>query len=138
MSFTPTSGQYAAIQVTPTNTAVTLPAINWTLNSTANSKDVSNFRDGRRRTPTLNDWSVSLTLVWDSAADPLLLVNGLLVQGTLIPIVTMFTDAAQTNTKAFSGPGIVSTITPKASGVEDVVMMDCLIEANGPLVIPTA
>lgn len=136
MSFTPTSGQYAAAQFTPVNTAITVPGINWDLKVKANPKDVSNFRDGRKRAATLNDYTLTLTLVWDSGANPLLAANGGVTQGATMN-VTLFTDQAQTNTKAWTGPVIISEINPKNAGVEDVVMMDVTADANGTLTEPS-
>ena len=50
MSFTPTSGQYAAAQLGTgalgSNTMITVPGINWSLDWDSKAKDVSNFRDG--------------------------------------------------------------------------------------------
>ena len=136
MSFTPTSGQYAAAQFTPSNTAITVPGINWNLNLTSNPRDVSNFRDGRRRQGTLNDFTFSLTLVWDSAANPLLAANGGINQGTQMN-VTAFTDQAQTNTKAWVLPVIITSIGPKNEGVEGVIMMDVNCDANGTATAPS-
>jgi hypothetical protein len=148
MSFTPTSGQYAAAQLGTgaigSNTQITVPGINWSLDWDNKSKDVSNFRDGRSRTGTLPDYTLTLTLVWDAAANPLLAANGDLItlsntsvaRGSLIN-ATLFTDQAQTNSKAWFGPYIVSKVSPKNSGVEDVVMLDVTCEANGAITPPS-
>lgn len=150
MTFTPTSGQFAVAQLGPgalgVNTNITLPGINWSLDWDNKTKDVSNFRDGRSRTGTLPDYTLSLTLVWDSAANPLLPANGDLlnvntntgiVKGSALNM-TLYTDQALTNTKAWFGPVIVSKVSPKNSGVEDVVMLDVTCEANGMIVPPSA
>ena len=82
-------------------------------------------------------------MVWDSAANPLLAANGDLLsnintvaKGSLIN-ATLYTDQAQTNTKAWFGPFIVSKVSPKNSGVEDVVMLDVTCEANGAITAPS-
>lgn len=148
MSFTPTSGQFAAAQLGTgalgSNTQITVPGVNWNLDWDNKSKDVSNFRDGRARVGTLADYTLTLTLVWDSAANPLLAANGDLFttgntgisKGSAIN-ATLYTDQALTNTKAWFGPFIVSKVSPKNSGVEDVIMVDVTCEANGNITAPT-
>ena len=89
------------------------------------------------RTGTLPDYTLSLTLVWDSAANPLLTANGGITEGAKLNMA-LFTDQAQTNTKAWFGPVIVSKVSPKNSGVEDVVMCDVTCEANGAITPPSA
>jgi hypothetical protein len=140
MSFTPTAGMFAAAQLGPgaigTNTNITVPGINWNLDHDAKAHDVSNFRDGRRRTGTLPDYTLTLTLVWDSAANPLLPANGGVALGSLLN-VTLYTEATNNNEKAWFGPVIVSKLGPKNEGVEGVVMMDVTCDANGTLVPPS-
>lgn len=136
MAFTPTSGNYAVVTFTPNSTPITVPAINWNLTWDGNSKDVSNFRDGRRRVETLPDYHLSLTLVWDIAANPLLTANGGIALGTQLN-TTLYCDQSNTNTKAWTGPVIVSTLAPKNEGVEGVVMLDVSCDANGTLTPPS-
>lgn len=136
MTYTPVAGQFGVVQVTPGNTPIEVPSVNWDLKVNSNAKDVSNFRDGRKRWPTLQDWSMSLTLVWDSAANPLIAANGGIVPGAFVGI-TAFVSTANTTNEAWVGNGIVSSVNPKDSGVEDVIMYDCVIDANGIITPPS-
>jgi hypothetical protein len=137
----PTAGMFGAAQLgtgaVGSNTQITVPAINWNLDWDGKPKDYSNFRDGRARTGTLPDYSLTLTLVWDSSANPLLAANGGVTVGALLT-TTLYTESTNTNTKAWHGPVIVSKIGPKNEGVEGIVMMDVTCDANGTLTPPSA
>ncbi len=132
MAFTPTEGQIAKVTLTMTGgTLTTIPGTNWKLNLDAKTKDVSNFRDGRRRWDTLHDATLTVTLVWDSAEQPTKAATTgvrLGVTGT----AKCYTDA----TKFFEVPVIVAQIEPENSGVEDVVMMNVTFELDGSITYP--
>ena len=115
----PIKGQTAVIRTVVGNTNTNLAAINWTLNIDGKLKDVSNFRDGRFRAKTLQDATVSFTVVHDGSAAAYLAANGSLIDGQAMSIY------CYTNTAAyFTVPAMVSTVSPKNEGVEGVVMID--------------
>jgi hypothetical protein len=71
-------GTNAKVQIAPitgganpvVGTFVTLANASWTLNRKNATKDVSNARDGRKRIPTLNDYTGSFTGWYEDAAPP--------------------------------------------------------------------
>lgn len=132
MPFTPTEGEVAILTVTMTGgTLSTLPGINWKLALDANTKDVSNFRDGRKRKGTMNDAVITVSLVWDAGEQQTkVAATGLRLGVT--GICKCYTDA----THFFSVPIIVGAMEPENEGVEGVVMMGITLEANGAITYP--
>lgn len=136
MPFTPVAGSTAIIKLTQGNTNTVLPAINWNLPIDGKLKDVSNFRDGRFRCKTLQDSTLTFTVVHDAGAPEYLSGNGQLVDGQVIN-AQCFTGS---NSNAyFNVPCMVSTVGPKNEGVEGVVMYDVTaLQHNGTVGYPTA
>lgn len=138
MPFTPEAGKTAIIKTVSGNTTTTHPAINWTLKIDSKAKDVSNFRDGRFRTKTLQDSTLEFTVVHDSAAPSYLAANGTLVDGQAITAQCFPSSNTNTNT-AFIVPAIVLTVGPKNEGPEGVVMYDVTCaQHNGTITYPVA
>jgi hypothetical protein len=134
MPFTPVNGSLAAIKVIVASTPVTIPAINWKLDIDAKLKDVSNFRDGRFRKRTLQDATLTFTLVWDSSAEPNLSANGAFVDGTAF-VANCYVDEAAS--KFFAVPAVVSTVGPANEGVEGVIMYEVTALLSGAVTYPT-
>lgn len=136
MAFTPIAGSTAIIKTIQGNTNTTLAAINWSLPIDGKLKDVSNFRDGRFRVKTLQDSTLTFTVVHDAGAPEYLAANGQLVDGQVLS-VQCYTG---TNSNAyFAVPCMVSTVGPKNEGVEGVVMYDVTaLQHNGTITYPTA
>jgi hypothetical protein len=133
MAFTPTEGEVAVVKLSMTGgTADTIvPGTGWKLQLDGKPKDVSNFRDGRKRKGTLPDASLTMTLVWDAGEQATKAsVTGIRlgVTGT----AKCFTDA----TKFFSVPVIVAQIEPENEGVEGVVMLPVTLQLNGAITYP--
>ncbi len=132
MAFTPTAGKNAVAKLTlGGNSEVTAPGINWKFDGDAKLFDVSNFRDGREVAPTLDDATISLTLIWDGGEQPTKATSSdirLGVRGT----VKCYTDA----THFFGVTGVVSTLSPHNDGVESVVMLDVTFRLSGSITYP--
>ena len=136
MPFTPIAGMTAVVKLSigTGGSDVLIPAINWTLNEDPKLFDVSNFRDGRARFPTLEDCSVGLTLVWDNADRPTKTTAANVRKGL----------AGQV--KLITGPGVndfyllpirVNTVKTANEGVENVLMQDVeLLQSGGALQLP--
>ena len=136
MAFTPTAGPNAVIKTNFNNANTTLAAINWSLPIDAKLKDVSNFRDGRFRVKTLQDSTLSFTVVHDASAPEYLTANGGLVDGQAI---TAYCFTANNANAAFTVPCMVSTVGPKNEGPEGVVMYDVTAaQHNGTITYPIA
>lgn len=139
MAFTPTSGSVAKLTITiPGGTAdAVLPGTNWKFNIDPKNADVSNFRDGRARTPTLADCSVSLRVWHDQAAPDYLTSGGSpagfnLVHG-LLGTAKLYVDATHYYTLGF----IVGPLSPSNDGVESALYQDVTLEQHGGLIYPT-
>jgi hypothetical protein len=132
MPLTPVTGQTAVIRTVVGNSNTSLAAINWTLNIDAKAKDVSNSRDGRFRVKTLQDSTVSCTVVHDGSTAAYLAANGSLIDGQVMTIY------CYTNTNAyFTVPAIITNVNPKSEGVEGVVMIDIqAAQHNGTITYP--
>lgn len=123
MSFLPVQGNVAFAK----SGSVIVPGINWKLNLDPKiTSNPSNFRDGRVKIGTLLDASVTIRLVWDSAAPPTL-VAGANIRPAAPGTVLCYVDA----TNFFSVPGIWGVIGPENAGIEDCVMCDCTFEFSG-------
>ncbi len=137
MPFTPT-GPGAKIITVFNNTNTTAAAINWTLAIDPKPKDVSNFRDGRFRLKTLQDATLSFTVVHDSSAPEYLASGGALVDGQVI-VAQCFTSSNTNTATAFIVPCMVTSVSAKNEGVEGVVMYDVTAMLhNGAITYPTA
>ena len=138
MAFTPVAGPNAKIVTVFNATNTTQAAINWNLNIDAKAKDVSNFRDGRFRVKTLQDATLTFTLVHDGGSPEYLTSGGALIDGQIIS-AQCFTNANANTAYAFIVPCIVTSVGPKNEGVEGVVMYDVTaMQHNGTITYPTA
>ena len=131
MSFAPVSGALAKATVDVGGSPVVFPSINWKLDIDPKLKDVSNFRDGRFRKKTLQDATLTLTLVWDSAAQPNAAANGGIVDGAAISVKCYVDESA---TKFFLVPGVIGSIGAANAGPEDVIMLDITVNLSGGVV----
>ena len=136
MPFQPVAGSTAILKLTQGNTNTVLPAINWSLPIDGKLKDVSNFRDGRFRCKTMQDSTLTFTVVHDAATPEYLASGGQLVDGQVL-VAQCFMGS---NTNAyFLVPCMVSTVGPKNEGVEGVVMYDVTaLQHNGAITYPAA
>lgn len=136
MALTALAGQYAKIRVVAGNTNTELAAVNWTLNIDPKAKDVSNFRDGRLRAKTLQDATVTCTVVHDTSAAQYLAANGALIDGQVLTVYCYTGNSTNTN-YAFTVPAMITSVVPKNGGVEDVAMMDITASLhNGTVTYP--
>ena len=136
MAFTPVSGMTARVQLTvgTGGSNITIPAINWTLNEDPKLFDVSNFRDGRVRAATLEDCSISLTLVWDDANRPTKTSQANIRKG-MAGTAKLFVGAA--SNAYYLLPVMVNTVKTSNGGVENVLMQDVeLLQSGGALSFP--
>lgn len=135
---TPVTGDKAKIVTQFNNTNTTLAAINWTLEIDPKAKDYSNFRDGRVRVKTLQDATVTCTVIHDTAAAEYLAANGGLVDGQVLTIYCFMANANTQNTNyAFIVPSVITKVSPKNDGPEGVVEVE--IQAmlhNGTVTYP--
>lgn len=136
MPFTPIAGSVAKIITNTNSTNSTLPAINWTLDIDPKAKDVSNFRDGRFRVATLQDSTLTFTVVHDASAPEYLASGGLLVDGR---VITAYCYTGANSNQAYTVPAIITSVGVKNEGVEGVVMHDVTaMQHNGTITYPTA
>lgn len=133
MSFTPTVGQVAVLDLTLGGGATHWkgPGINWKFNPDPKITDKSNFRDGRIKNSTLADATISLTLVYDQADSPLKAIGGNVIIGTT-GTARLFVDA----TNFISCPVIVGAVGIENPGMEDDLMLDVTLELNGAITWP--
>lgn len=135
MAFTPVKGQTALVKLSMTGggTDVIVPGVNWKLNQDGKVVDTSNFRDGRAKAPTLEDATLSMTLVLDNADRPM--------KSTVTAIRTGNTGTA----KCYIGSGandyfslgvIVQTLGTTNDGVENVLMQDVEFGLTGSITYP--
>jgi hypothetical protein len=137
MALTPVTGQQALLKVNVSNTNATLAAINWTLEIDPKAKDVSNFRDGRFRAKTLQDATLTTTVVHDAAAAEYLAANGGLIDGATGTAYCFASNSTNTNA-AYIVPFMITKHSPKNDGPEGIVMVE--IQAmlhNGTVTYPT-
>ncbi len=136
MAYTPIAGSNAKIIISANNSNANTAAINWTLNIDAKAKDVSNFRDGRFRVKTLQDSTLSFTVVHDAGAPEYLAANGLMIDGQ---VITAYCYTGANSNQAYTVPAIITSVGPKNEGVEGVVMHDVTaMQHNGTIGYPTA
>ncbi len=138
MPFTPEAGKTAIIKTAFNSTNTTLAAINWTLAIDPKAKDVSNFRDGRFRVKTLQDATLSFTVVHDSTAPEYLVSGGALIDGQIIQGICFPSSNTNTST-AFLVPAMVTSVSVKNDSPEGAVMYDVTASLhNGTVTYPTA
>jgi hypothetical protein len=138
MPLTPVTGQYAKIKTLVGNTNTELAAINWTLEIDPKAKDVSNFRDGRFRVKTLQDATVTCTVVHDTAAAEYLAASGGLIDGQVLTVYCFMANNTNTNT-AFIVPAMITKVSPKNDGPEGVVMTEVQASLhNGTVTYPVS
>lgn len=132
MAFTPTQGMIAILTLTMTGgTLQTVPAINWKADLDGKLADTSNFRDGRSKTGTLPDASISCTLVWDAGEQVTKVADTGLRLG-VGGVAKCYTDASH----FFSCPVKVGTIGLDNGGVENVLMVDVTLGLDGAITYP--
>lgn len=134
MAFTPTTGMNAVLKTSLGTgaTDVTTPATKWKLTIDGKVYDASNFRDGRRRFETLDDFTLDFTLVWDGAEQQTKLASTSIRVGQT-GTAKCYVDA----THFFLAPIIISTMGPENGGVESLVTQDVQGLANGSITYPT-
>jgi hypothetical protein len=133
---TPSIGPVAVLKLKggSLGSAAVVPGINWKIDIDPKLKDVSNFKSGRFRAPTLGDCTFSTTLVYDTSTNPFLDANGGLKAGAVIT-ADCYVDA----TNFFEVPLMISKVGAEVSALEDVTM--CAIEAqlhDGTVAYPAA
>lgn len=134
---TPVTGQQAPLKVNVANTNATLASINWTLEIDAKVKDISNFRDGRQRAKTLQDATLTTTVVHDASAAEYLSANGGLVDGVTGTAYCFQSNSTNTNA-AYIVPFIITSVSPKNDGPEGIVMTEIKASLhNGTVTYPT-
>lgn len=128
-----TAGRYAYATIAGT----VVPAANWKIDADAKLADASNFRDGRRKTGTLDDGTLSLDLVWDPDEQPTDVAVYNLRLGSQVT-VKCYVDGDPSNppTKFFQFPGVVGTIGPASAVEGDVVRMPVTLGLNGTITYP--
>lgn len=126
MPTNPTSGKFAVFKIG----SATVPGMDWKLSLDAKLKDVSNFKDGRRRVGTLDDGDFSSKMLVD-ADDPPYDPAGL----NLIPGAEIVALLYTTPTAFFSVPITIEKIDVE-SEVEGVVMWNISGKQNGPATYP--
>ena len=130
------AGQYAKIRTVVGNSNTELAAVNWNLNVDPKAKDISNFRDGRLRAKTLQDATVTCTVVHDTSAAAYLAANGSLIDGQVMTVYC-YTGNSTNSNYAFIVPAMITAVNPKNGGVEDVVMIDITAALhNGTVTYP--
>jgi len=137
MAFNSTAGQQAKLVVNFNGTNTVLAAINWTLNIDPKAKDVSNFRDGRFRKKTLQDATVTATVIHDADASEYLTANGGLVDGQVVTMYCFVGNSSSNTNYAYIVPSMITNVTPKNGGAEDVVQLDITTSLhNGTVTYP--
>lgn len=137
MPFTPITGSNAKIVINANNSNSNLAAINWSLGIDSKAKDVSNFRDGRFRCKTLQDSTLTFTVIHDAAAPEYLSSNGSLIDGQ-VATAYCYTNGVAANS-AYVVPCMITSVGVKNEGPEGVVMADCTaMQHNGTVTYPTA
>lgn len=132
MSFTPTQGAVAVFTLTMVGGSLqTVPGVNWKLDLDGKLADTSNFRDGRSKSGTLPDGTLTCTLVWDAGEQPTKVADTGLRLG-VGGIAKCYTDA----THFFSVPVVCGTIGLDNGGVESVLMVDTTFGLNGAITYP--
>jgi len=107
------------VRVKDDDTEVVYTAMNWRLPLDGKQKDISNFRDGRRKANTLTDATFSADVVWDPDDPPTTEANMGLRLGMNLK-VRCYTD----ETHFFEVFVKVATISPALANIDgDVVMM---------------
>lgn len=125
MAATTLAGQFAKLVTNFNSTNTTVAAINWTLTIDPKvTAGVSNFRDGRLRAKTLQDATWSATVVHDTGAAEYLAANGGLIDGQVITAYFYVGNSSSNANYAFTVPSMITMITPKNEGVENVVMYE--------------
>ncbi len=138
MAFTPLVGKLAKIKTNSGGNTVELAAVNWTLEIDPKLKEGTNFRDGRFRAATMQDATVTATVVHDTAAAAYLAASGGLIDGAAITFYCFMANNTNTNT-AYIVPAMISKLTPKASGVEDLVQIEVQAQLhNGTVTYPVS
>lgn len=136
MATTPVIGQNAKIRTIVGNTNTELAAVNWTLEIDPKAKDFSNFKDGRMRVKTLQDATVTCTVVHDTAAAEYLAANGGLIDGQALTVYCFMGNNTNTNA-AFIVPSIITKVSPKNDGPEGLVMVEVQASLhNGTVTYP--
>jgi hypothetical protein len=132
MAFTPVRGKFCKI-TDNAGTPNVYPAVNWELEVDGNNTDVSNFRDGRRNTDTLEKATIKAELIYDEDSPPDKAATINLRPGADVT-AKLYVNEAQS--KFWSIPCKVSKITPKVSGQEDVLKYDVELMQNGTITYP--
>lgn len=130
MSFTPVAGPTCLLKLGASPT--TVPGMNWQLNIDAKLVDVSNFQTGRTPAATLSDVDLSFTLVWDQTAPPTDTDLQNIRDGASIQ-AQLFTASG----KFFAFTGLIGTLSPGVSSLEDVLKLPVSAKINGTLTYPT-
>ncbi len=135
MPFTPTAGPVALLKAapSPSGTPSTRPGINWKLDIDAKQTDTSNFEVGRSASPTLEDATLSFTLVWDTSDQPFDPAKSGIDSGLNI-LARLYTDASH----YYAGTFAVATVGPGVDGLESVVMYPVTAKLIGVLARPAA
>jgi len=133
MSFTPTVGQVAVLDLTLGGGAAHWigPGINWKLHLDPKVVDKSNFRDGRIKNATLPDGTLTLTIVYDQADSPFKTTGGNITMGAT-GTARCFVDA----THYWTVPVIVGPLDLENSGMEDDLGLEIEFDLNGTAVPP--
>lgn len=114
-------------------TEVVLTAMNWRANFDPKLKDISNFRDGRRKAGTLPDGTMTCDVVWDPDDPPTTEANMGLRMNAAVTI-RAYTD----ETHFWEAPFKVGQISPAMANIDgDVVMMPVSFGLNGSVTYPT-
>ena len=133
MAFTPVSGRYAYITDNATPTPNVYPGVNWTLNIDPKLDDVSNFRDGRQRSPNLGDADVSLTVIYDQDKPPDKTTGLNLIAGQEVTVKLYVNNSQSLFYQIQCRVGAVAT---KNEGVEKTVKQDIKLHQSGTLTYP--
>jgi hypothetical protein len=125
MSAIPTKGKFCKIEIGST----VIPGVNWSLAIDPKLVDWSNFRDGRRKTATLRDATLTFSVPNDEAGS----VDVTIKDGDQVTIKLYVNNAAS---KFFEGPFTIGPVTPKVDSQEEILRWDYTAELNGELVYP--
>jgi hypothetical protein len=124
---TPVKGKFCKVTVGSTDH----PAVNWNLSIDGKVVDYSNFRDGRVKAGTLDDASLSFSIVEDEDATAIGATG--LKPGDIVT-VKCYTNNAQT--KYISAAWCVQTVVPKVDSQEELLRLDVSAGLNGSITWP--
>jgi uncharacterized protein YaiE (UPF0345 family) len=125
---TAVKGKFCKVEAGTTS----LPAVNWNLSLDGNLDDISNFRDGRKRVGTLDDATLTFSVVEDEDATTLGAAG--LKMGDTVTVKCYTNNAAS---KFFIVPSIIGQVTPKVDDVTKALRVDFSASLSGTIVWPT-